>query len=200
MKIIKNIQNPIYYELKKLKLISDKNLIKINNKIRDKKMAVFKDKKEKVIFLEKFTTNINYYSSIKYKDNDRKIIQKSKKKYKYVKLIRNERDFHIYTFAKDMNGNRFEPDYILVLEDDKNKYQIFIEPKGDGGIERDKWKNEFLRDITISTDSLKLLQSTKADTIKMTTYETEIYKILGLPFYNEKEQDLFSSDFEELLL
>ena len=87
MKIIKNIQNPIYHELKELKLISDKNLIKINNKIRDKKMAVFKDKKEKVIFLEKFITNTNYYSSIKYKDNDRKIIQKSKKKYKYVKTL-----------------------------------------------------------------------------------------------------------------
>ena len=82
-----NIQNPIYHELKKLKLISDKNLIKINNKIRDNKMGVFKDKKEKIIFLEKFITDTDYYSSIKYKDNDRKIIKKSKKKYKYVRTL-----------------------------------------------------------------------------------------------------------------
>ena len=76
MKIIPSIQNPIYHELKKLKLISDKNLFKINNKTRDKKISVFKDKKEKIIFLEKFITNTNYYSSLKYKDNDRKNIKK----------------------------------------------------------------------------------------------------------------------------
>jgi len=127
-------------------------------------------------------------------------VQELETKYKYVKLIRNERDFHIYTFAKDMNGNRFEPDYILILEDETNKYQIFIEPKGDGGIERDKWKNEFLEDITKSTDNLKLLESTKDDKLQTTIYETNRYKILGLPFYNMKAKDLFRSDFEELLL
>tara|TARA_B100000787_G_scaffold170080_1_gene163875 strand:- start:2162 stop:3094 length:933 start_codon:yes stop_codon:yes gene_type:complete len=88
MKITPNIQNPIYHELKKLKLISDKNLFKINNKTRDKKISVFKDKKEKIIFLEKFITDTDYYSSLKYKDNDRKNLKKTTKKFKYVRTMR----------------------------------------------------------------------------------------------------------------
>jgi hypothetical protein len=59
---MKNINNPIYYELKKLKLISNRNLIKIHNRTRDKKISVFKDKKSEIIFLEKYVTNTNYYS------------------------------------------------------------------------------------------------------------------------------------------
>ncbi len=51
--------NPIYKELKSLKLISDSNLIKINNKTRDKKISVFKDNKQKIIFLEKCITKTN---------------------------------------------------------------------------------------------------------------------------------------------
>ena len=61
-----NISNPIYNELKKLNLIKDKNLKKISNKTRDKKISVFQDLKTKIIFLEKFTTHSNYYSLVKY--------------------------------------------------------------------------------------------------------------------------------------
>ena len=71
--------NPIYKELKSLKLISDSNLIKINNKTRDKKISVFKDNKQKIIFLEKFITKTNYYKALKYEDDDRN----SKKKLKF---------------------------------------------------------------------------------------------------------------------
>jgi len=82
---IKKINNPIYYELKKLKLVSIKNIFKINNKTRDKKINVYKDKKSKVIFLERFITNINYYSSLKKKDDNRKIKIKSKRKIANIK-------------------------------------------------------------------------------------------------------------------
>jgi 2-polyprenyl-3-methyl-5-hydroxy-6-metoxy-1,4-benzoquinol methylase len=70
---MKNINNPIYHELKKLKLILDKNLIKINNKTRDKKISVIKDKKTEIIFLEKHITDGNYYNLVEYS----KVIKKN---------------------------------------------------------------------------------------------------------------------------
>ncbi|MBL0686760.1 MAG: DEAD/DEAH box helicase family protein [Sulfurospirillum sp.] len=125
-------------------------------------------------------------------------VSKLKEKYSFVKLIRNERDFHIYTFDKNMNGNRFEPDYILILKDKfDNKYQIFIEPKGGDRLESDKWKNEFLKDITKSTDSLFL--TGKNNKFEGSEYENDGYKILGLPFYNDKTKNLFVSAFDKLL-
>lgn len=62
----KNNLNPIYNELLHLKLIKKKNIINISKKTRDKKISVLKDKETKIIFLEKFITNQNYYSSLKY--------------------------------------------------------------------------------------------------------------------------------------
>ena len=65
------ISNPIYKELIKLKIINKSNLIKISNQTRDKKIPVYKDQKSKVIFLEKYTTSIEYYKAAKYNDNSR---------------------------------------------------------------------------------------------------------------------------------
>ncbi len=59
------MKNPIFDELKKLKLISKSNLITLNNKTRDKKIKVIKDLKTKIIFLEKYITINEYYSSFK---------------------------------------------------------------------------------------------------------------------------------------
>ena len=59
------ITNPIYQELKLLKLLKNKNLIKISNKTRDKKVAVFQDKVSKIIFLQKYFPNKKYNSNIK---------------------------------------------------------------------------------------------------------------------------------------
>jgi len=83
MKLIKKINNPIYSEFKKLKLISNKNLIKLHNKTRDKKISVYKDIKSKIIFLEKFIANTYYYSALKYKDQD-----KTKTKTKKIETIK----------------------------------------------------------------------------------------------------------------
>tara|TARA_Y100000389_G_C17436956_1_gene506117 strand:- start:620 stop:1543 length:924 start_codon:yes stop_codon:yes gene_type:complete len=79
MKITKKNTNPIYYELKKLKLIKDSFLINLSNETRDKKIRVIKDLKTKIIFLEKYITTNKYYTSLKYKDNDRKNLKKQKK-------------------------------------------------------------------------------------------------------------------------
>ena len=72
------MKNPIFDELIKLKLISKLNLMTLSNKTRDKKIKVIKDLKTKIIFLEKYITINDYYSSLKYKDNDRKVSKKSK--------------------------------------------------------------------------------------------------------------------------
>ena len=73
MKINKfNITNPIYSELKKYKLISDENLVKISSSTRDKKISVYRDKKTKLIFLEKYICDNNYYSTVKYLNNNLK--------------------------------------------------------------------------------------------------------------------------------
>ena len=81
------MRNPIFDELLKLKLISKLNLITLNNKTRDKKIKVIKDLKTKIIFLEKYVTTNEYYSLLKYKDDERKISKKSKKKNNKYKNI-----------------------------------------------------------------------------------------------------------------
>ena len=79
------MKNPIFEELKKLKLISKSNLRILSNKTRDKKIKVIKDLKTKIIFLDSYITNNDYYSSLKYNDNDRKYIKNLKKKKTFVK-------------------------------------------------------------------------------------------------------------------
>ena len=70
------MKNPIYKELKSLKLIKESNLITLNNKTRDKRIKVIKDLKTKIIFLDKYITNNRYYSSVKYNDNHLKFLKK----------------------------------------------------------------------------------------------------------------------------
>ena len=66
------MNNPIYHELLKLKLISKNNLVTLSNRTRDKKIKVLKDLKSEIIFLEKYITSNHYYSSLKYKDDKKK--------------------------------------------------------------------------------------------------------------------------------
>jgi len=79
------MKNPIFNELIKLKLISKLNLITLSNRTRDKKIKVIKDLKTKIIFLEKYITTNEYYSLLKYNDDDRKFLDKSIKKIANVK-------------------------------------------------------------------------------------------------------------------
>jgi len=81
------MKNPIFKELKKLRLISEKNLIILNKRTRDKKINVLKDVKTKIIFLEKYLTNNSYYSSLKYKEDNRNTFEKSKKRVANIKTI-----------------------------------------------------------------------------------------------------------------
>ena len=72
------MNNPIYDELIKLKLISKSNLITLSNRTRDKKIKVIKDLKTKII--RKIYKSNEYYSSLKNYDDDKKDLSKLIKK------------------------------------------------------------------------------------------------------------------------
>ena len=75
-----------------------------------------------------------------------------KKEYKDVYLVRNEREFHIYSFE---DGSRFEPDYVIFLRkseiDGFEQIQIFVEPKGTHLLDKDAWKEKFLLQMQMPT-------------------------------------------------
>ncbi len=116
-------------------------------------------------------------------------IDKLKAKYSEVYLLRNEqyKDIAIYDFEQ---GRKFEPDFILFLKDNKNThpimYQLFIEPKGKHLEDKDKWKNDFLKQIK---DKYKI----------NTIFNNKQYNIIGLPFYNYAGDREFAQEFENFL-
>lgn len=120
------------------------------------------------------------------------IVEELKSKYSKVYLIRNERfpELAVYDFD---TGERFEPDYLLVLQKNKTdgyeQQQIFVEPKGAGFMPKDAWKEEFM---------LKMEQQAVA----VKTYaDDNVYKIIGMPFYNAAENnDVFITAMNKLYL
>jgi len=114
------------------------------------------------------------------------IIDKLKSKFKEVHLIRNQKLIEIYSFKE---GLRFEPDYILVLGDNKKKanyIQLFIEPKGSHIEDADKWKEDFLNEIKQEERIINLLEDDK-------------YVVYGLPFYQEQKKNIFKEKLEGIL-
>ena len=112
-----------------------------------------------------------------------------KKVYSRIYLVRNEREFHIYSFE---DGERFEPDYVLFLQKDKTdgyeQLQIFIEPKGTHLLEKDAWKETFL-----------LQMKENAVPVKMFVDDND-YRIWGLHFFNQDSRmKEFKSDFADLI-
>lgn len=115
-------------------------------------------------------------------------IEKLKKKYSGIALIRNERYFKIFEFDE---GRAFEPDFVLFLQNKKSKkieaYQVFIEPKGDIYAKAEPWKEKFLLEI-----------EEKADTDLK--FKNKKFRLIGLPFYNEKLKQVFEEAFESKIL
>jgi len=122
-------------------------------------------------------------------------IERLRQKYSDIVLLRNEKFFQVFDFDE---GRAFEPDFIMILKK-RNKvisiYQIFIEPKGDqfkdnqGRFEKSKegWKEKFLLEIKEKADiDLNL--------------ENAHFKLMGLPFYNEKLRRTFENAFEKEVL
>jgi len=122
-------------------------------------------------------------------------IEKLRKKYSDIALLRNEKFFQVFDFDE---GRPFEPDFIMILKK-RNKvigiYQIFIEPKGDqfkdkqGRFENSKegWKRKFLLEI-----------ENRANTDLK--FENKHFKLMGLPFYNKTLEKEFEEALENKIL
>lgn len=105
-------------------------------------------------------------------------------KYENIYLIRNERVLKIF----DKLGRAFEPDFLLFCKqknEEQLTYQVFIEPKGAHLIANDKWKEEFLDEIRKEKKTINLL--------------TDKYRITGVPFYNNTNENEFRKSMEEVL-
>jgi type III restriction enzyme len=114
-------------------------------------------------------------------------MDKLKKKYKDVYLVRNANLFKLYNFS---DGRATEPDFVLFLkkEDDKDwiQYQVFVEAKGRHLLEMDRWKEDFL--MNIEKEGKAILE---------TLAEDKHYKLKGMPFYNEANKKKFIDVFEK---
>lgn len=112
-----------------------------------------------------------------------------RQKYNKVYLVRNEREFHLYSFD---SGERFEPDYVLFLQKPNNEgfeqLQIFIEPKGDHLLANDKWKEDFLLQMKEQAIPTKVF------------VDDNQYKIWGFHFFNRNNRAMqFSEDMVSIL-
>lgn len=112
-----------------------------------------------------------------------------RQRYDDIRLIRNEKAYHLYSF--DENGQRFEPDFILLLRKDGVQYQVFIEPKGEHLRLTDGWKEEFL---------CSLDRATLCSEVNTGVRDGEYFKIHGLPFYNSASENSFKEKFAEVLM
>jgi type III restriction enzyme len=109
-----------------------------------------------------------------------------KNKYKEVYLLRNEEQYKIFDFN---TGRGFQPDFILFLKDKTNlHYQVFVEPKGDNLLEKDEWKNVFLKEITEKYSKKKVLK-----------IEGKNYNLIGLPLFNEKNKGEFEEEYNNII-
>ncbi len=112
-------------------------------------------------------------------------------------VIRNERFLRLYRFE---DGVAMEPDFILLCKkqrEDENAliYQVFIEAKGDGLLEKDEKKEVFLKEIA---DRYTL---SNTDGQPLILWDENDFKLIGLPFYNKnlREQDFITSFQSEVL-
>ncbi len=118
-------------------------------------------------------------------------MEKLKKKYDEIYLIRNEKHFTIHNFK---DGRGFEPDFVLFLRQKTEKmltYQMFIEPKGKHLKEHDKWKEDFL---------IEIREKFKGRTLEFTTpARSQKYRLTGVPFYNNEDENQFKKSLYSAL-
>jgi type III restriction enzyme len=163
---------------------SDKEIGQSQKYSNNTDYAINLDEKDWYVFEDNFGTSEEKYL-VKTIDS---FVTKLQAKHEQVYLVRNEKTYRLFDFAK---GRPFEPDFILFLKSKEQKsevnYQIFIEPKGGQLIEKDIWKEEFL---------LELEKEAKA---KILTQNKQ-YRIWGMPFYNEKlSKGKFNDEIEKLI-
>ena len=111
-----------------------------------------------------------------------------REKYDGIYLVRNEKHFKIYNFK---DGRGFEPDFVLFLREKGGQplaaYQMFIEPKGRHLTEHDKWKEDFL---------MQIREKFKGRTLDFTAPAgTQKYRLTGVRFYNNEDENQFRESF-----
>jgi len=107
-------------------------------------------------------------------------------KYKEVYLLRNEEQYKIFDFK---TGAGFQPDFILFLKDKTSLYyQIFVEPKGDNLLQKDEWKNAFLKEITEKYAKRNFLK-----------IEGKEYNLIGLSLFNRNNKKEFEEEYNKLI-
>ena len=114
-----------------------------------------------------------------------------KKKYDRIYLVRNERHFKIYNFD---DGEGFEPDFVLFLREKNGNTlirQIFIEPKGKHLQAHEKWKADFLEQIKEKFTGEVLEFNTQR--------ETQKYRLIGVPFYDNQDERQFRESLDSIL-
>lgn len=114
-------------------------------------------------------------------------MQKLQEQFEQIYLLRNEGHFAIYNFA---DGQAFQPDFVLFLRQKDGKlliYQLFIEPKGRHLKEHDRWKESFLKEITDEFGG------------KALTFDEKKYRLIGVPFYNNEDENQFRASLESVL-
>ncbi len=118
-------------------------------------------------------------------------IERLKKKYDEIYLIRNEQHFTIHNFK---DGRGFAPDFVLFLRQKTGEmitYQMFIEPKGKHLKEHDKWKEDFLKQIK---------KKFKGKTLEFITQaRSQKYRLTGVPFYNNEDENKFKKSLYSVL-
>lgn len=120
------------------------------------------------------------------------IMDELKQTYEEIYLLRNEELFKIYRFS---DGKAMEPDFVLFLKkkgsEEVEQYQLFIESKGEHLVEKDRWKEEFLKEIEkkyeVDPESVRLFGENKK------------YILIGLPFYNESRKSMFYDEVKKKL-
>jgi len=114
-------------------------------------------------------------------------MQKLQEQYEQIHLLRNEGHFAIYNFS---DGQAFQPDFVLFLREKGGEaltYQLFIEPKGKHLKEHDRWKEIFLKEITTAF---------KGHTL---TFTDKKYRLIGVPFYNNEDENKFRESLDAVL-
>ena len=113
--------------------------------------------------------------------------QDAQNTYQTFYLIRNEQHIGISNFT---DGRMFYPDYVMYLEKnngDTITYQVFVEPKGTQLQDKDRWKEDFLKEIKPQADTHVIAENLH-------------YRILGVgQFYNQNSENDFRDELNQTL-
>lgn len=159
------INNPVYKDLLKLKLINKQDLILFNNKTRDSNIKSLKDKKSGIIFLEKYKRNLEYYN--KKKTNRIKIKNQSfsnfNVKKQNIKTSNLNDDYRRYVQFKKLLKNKIILDYGC----GKGGFLKYCKSnaKKVHGVEVNKYQKNLLAKNFIIEDSINKFNNNKFDII-----------------------------------